>query len=506
MNYSSSRHRLWIILFLMALISLGTGLCYWQMQKKVDKDIQSRLQQAIASLDVTVSHAEQAADLAEPFMGKNCNENVLTELRTLVATIPDVRSVNLGRDNEIYCTSVFGGRKFQFDRTQYTQGSLQLFQGNDITPSHPLMVYSEQDDRGNTTLIGIDGYYLYNILSVLDGDAHLYLQVGNRVMNRKGEVTTTPKIKIPVRLTSEQFNYSVIADRGFASGAVAFIRYEQHTLIAILLASLLLAFLFRNYLRYRQTIEYQLRKAIELKQLKPYIQPIINDEDGAIIGGEVLVRWEHPKQGFIAPDKFISVAEQTGLIKDVTAICFAEVSRQLRRQQSLLPKGLFICFNTSSVNFQDDEIVQLCQTFIQELKEAEVRLVLEITERESIENTLQTSEVTDKLRRIGIQFSLDDFGTGYANYSYIQQFNPEIIKIDKVFTFNIITNNASALVVKNMVNLAKKFNCQIIAEGVEDKEQLTMLRKMGIAIYQGYYFSQPVPVGEFIKMLPRSFR
>lgn len=254
MNYSSSRHRLWIILFLMALISLGTGLCYWQMQKKVDKDIQSRLQQAIASLDVTVSHAEQAADLAEPFMGKNCNENVLTELRTLVATIPDVRSVNLGRDNEIYCTSVFGGRKFQFDSTQYTQGSLQLFQGNDITPSHPLMVYSEQDDRGNTTLIGIDGYYLYNILSVLDGDAHLYLQVGNRVMNRKGEVTTTPKIKIPVRLTSEQFNYSVIADRGFASGAVAFIRYEQHTLIAILLASLLLAFLFRNYLRYRQTI------------------------------------------------------------------------------------------------------------------------------------------------------------------------------------------------------------------------------------------------------------
>lgn len=91
--------------------------------------------------------------------------------------------------------------------------------------------------------------------------------------------------------------------------------------------------------------------------------------------------------------------------------------------------------------------------------------------------------MTDKLRRIGIQFSLDDFGTGYANYSYIQQFNPEIIKIDKVFTFNIVTNNASALVVKNMVNLAKKFNCQIIAEGVEDKEQLTMLRNMGIAIY-----------------------
>lgn len=505
MNYSSSRHRLWILLFLLALLSLGTGLCYWQMQKKVDQDIHSRLQQAIASLDVTVSHAEQAADLAEPFYGKSCSENVLTELRTLVATIPDVRTVNLGKDNEIYCTSVFGGRKFQFDRRQYTHGALRLLSGSEITPFHPLMVYSEQDERGNTILVGVDGYYLYNILTVLDGDAHLYLQVGDRIMTRKGEVTATPDIKVPVRLASELFTYSVIADRGYASGVGAFIRYEQHTLIAIILASLLLTFLFRNYLRYRNTIEYQLRKAIELKQLKPYIQPIINNDSGAVIGGEVLVRLEHPKQGFIAPDKFISVAEQTGLIKDVTAICFAEVIRQLRRHQSVIPGGLFICFNTSSVNFQDDEIVTLCQTFIQQMKEAQVRLVLEITERESIENTRQTSAVTDKLRRIGVQFSLDDFGTGYANYSYIQQFNPEIIKIDKVFTLNIVTNTASALVVKNMVNLARKFHCQIIAEGIEDKEQLTMLKKMGITLYQGYYFSKPVPVDAFIQMLPRSF-
>lgn len=506
MNYSSSRHRLWIILFLIAVLSLGTGLCYWQMQKKVDQDIHLRLQQAILSLDVTVSHAEQAADLGEPFMGKSCNENTLTELRTLVATIPDVRSVNLGKENEIYCTSVFGGRKFQFDHTQYTHEALQLFSGNDFTPSHPLMVYSEQDARGNTILVGIDGYYLYNILSVLDGDAHLYLQVGDRVMTRKGEVTTAPGISVPVRLSSEQYKYSVIADRHYASGVGAFIRYEHNTLIVIILASLLLTFLFRNYLRYRNTIEYQLRRAIEHKQLKPYIQPIISNETGSTIGGEVLVRWEHPKQGFIAPDKFISVAEQTGLIKDVTAICFAEVSRQLRRQQSVLPDGLFICFNTSSVNFQDDEIVHLSQTFLRDLKGAGVRLVLEITERESIDNTRQTSAVTDKLRGIGVQFSLDDFGTGYANYSYIQQFNPEIIKIDKVFTFNIVTNHASALVVKNMVNLAKKFNCQVIAEGVEDKEQLEMLKDMGIAIYQGYYFSKPVPVNEFISILPRSFR
>lgn len=111
MNYSSSRHRLWILLFLIALLS-GHRALLLANAKKVDQDIHSRLQQAIASLDVTVSHAEQAADRAEPFYGKSCSENVLTELRTLVATIPDVRTVNLGKDNEIYCTSVLAGVNF----------------------------------------------------------------------------------------------------------------------------------------------------------------------------------------------------------------------------------------------------------------------------------------------------------------------------------------------------------------------------------------------------------
>lgn len=112
-------------------------------------------------------------------------------------------------------------------------------------------------------------------------------------------MTTSPGIRVPVRMESEQFHYSVIADRHYASGPGAFIRYEQHTLIAIILASLLLTFLFRNYLRYRNTIEYQLRQAIELKQLKPYIQPIIGSDTGQIVGGEVLVRWEHQNRGLL---------------------------------------------------------------------------------------------------------------------------------------------------------------------------------------------------------------
>ncbi|WEF26643.1 cyclic diguanylate phosphodiesterase [Klebsiella aerogenes] len=504
MKRSPAYYRPLLLAFFLLVMSLGTVLCYLQMQHSLDEEIHSRLKQAIASLDATLGHAELAADRAEGYLGKDCSEEVLTGIRSIVATIPDVRTVSMARHNEIYCTSVFGGKTFRLNQADYPDGSLILMGGNKITPSQSLIVYTLQDQEGNSALIGIDGYYLYNVLNVLDGNTHLYLQVGERYLDRYGYVSTSANIKRPVALTSGQFSYSVIADRAGLAGFPAFIHYERNWFIAILVASLLLTWLFRSYLGYRGTLEFMLRKAIKHKQLKPFIQPIVQGKDGLIVGGEVLVRWEHPKLGFIPPDKFISVAEQTGLIKEVTAICFNDVLRQLQEQKHVLPEGLFMCFNTSAVNFQDDEIVMLCTSFQSRLKEQKARVVLEITERESIEHTLQTDAVTAKLRQLGVQFSLDDFGTGHANYSYLQQFQPEFIKVDKVFTSNVGTNAPSALVVKSMVNLARQFHCHIIAEGVEDNTQLQVLLELGIDIFQGYYFSRPIPVADYLMALRAS--
>ncbi|WP_244911505.1 EAL domain-containing protein [Enterobacter kobei] len=503
MTRTPTYHRLLLPAFFLLVMGLGTALCYLQMQNAVDKEIHLRLKQATASLDVTLGHAKQAATRARGYLGESCSEEVLTSIRTIVATIPDIRTVSMVRHNEIYCTSVFGGKTFSLNQADYPDDSLILMGGNQITPSKSLLVYTLQDGRGNSVLIGIDGYYLYNVLRVLDGDSHLYLQVGERYLDRHGHVSLTPDIRLPVALSSDHFRYTVIADRAGHSGFFTFIHYERNLLIAILVVSLLLSWLFRSYLGYRDTIEFMLRSAIEHKQLKPWIQPIVKGEGGQIVGGEVLVRWEHPKLGFIPPDKFISVAEQSGLIKEVTAICFGEVIQKMKDQEKYLPEGLFICFNTSAVNFENDEIVTLCAQFQSSLESLKARVVLEITERESIEHTLQTRTVTEKLRQLGVQFSLDDFGTGYANYSYLQQFQPEFIKVDKMFTSNVSTNAASALVVKNMVNLARKFNSCIIAEGVEDNTQLQALQEMGIDTFQGYYFYHPLPIEDYIQSLSR---
>lgn len=486
-----------LLAFFLAVLSLGTVLCYFQMHQSLDKEIHSRLEQAITSLDVTLGHAELAGVRAQDYLGESCNEGVLTGLRTIVATIPDVRTVNLARHNKIYCTSVFGGKNFTLIQSDFPDGSLKLMGGNQITPSKSLIVYTLQDRTGNSALVGIDGYYLQSILNMLEGNSRLFMKVGDRYIDSYGHVSTSPAIALPVELTSDLFRYTVIADRAVLVDLSTFITYERNLFIAILVVSLLLTWLLRNYLLYRSTLEFMLRRAIKQKQLKPYIQPIVDGEDGEIVGGEVLIRWEHPKLGFIPPDKFISVAEQTGLIKEVTAICFEEVSQHLQHHR--LPENLFICFNVSSINLQDDEIVTLCSQFPSRLKGLKMRVVLEITERESFGNTRKLESVTKQLRELGVHFSLDDFGTGHANYSYLQQFKPEFIKIDKVFTSNVRTNTTSALVVKNMVNLGSKFSCRIIAEGVEDYDQLQTLKKLGINTFQGFYFFRPVSVDDYIR-------
>lgn len=486
-----------LLAFFLLLTTLGTTLCYVLMQHSQDEDIRIHLKQAIVSLDLTLTHAKAAAEQTERYLGEYCTEDILIGIRTIVATIPDVRAVSLARNNEIYCTSIFGKKIFSLEQMVYQDGSLTLMSSKLITPPRPMIVYTLKDLSGNSVLISISGYYLYNVLNMPDGKFHIYLRVGERNLDRHGQISTSPAIRLPVALASEHFNYSVIADRAGQSLFSTFIQYERNHFIATVVISLISTWLFRVYLMYRSSLAFMLREAIKHNHLKPYIQPIVQGDNSRIVGGEVLVRWEHPKLGFIPPEKFISVAEQTGLIKEVSVICFNEVIKQLQGQS--LPEGLFICFNTSAVNFQNNEIVMLCKQFLSRLERLKAQVVLEITERETIKHTELTETLTAELRQLGVLFSLDDFGTGNANYSYLQQFQPEFIKVDKMFTLNVDTHAASAKVVRNMVSLARKFNCRIIAEGVENFTQLQILSDLGVEIFQGYYFSKPLPVPDYVK-------
>ena len=490
-----------LTLSLAGVITAGTAICYGQMMYSLKMDLHTRIEQAIESTDITLSHAEKVASMAEPFLGKNCDETVLTGLRTIVATVPDVRTVNLANDDEIYCTSVFGGQNIKHTWEGGPENHLLLMGGNKVTPTRSLLVYRSGGHNGFDVLIGIDGYYLYNILHILHDGPPLYLNVGNRFMTQDGRVFLSLNITHPVSKKSTRFDYSILADEHIQISWLEFLRTQSGPLLMTLFFSLLLTFLLSRYLHYMNTVEYLLRHAIRRREITPWIQPIVDAQTGHIFGGEILLRWQHPRRGLISPDVFITVVEQNGMIKDITRDCFASVITAIKDIEVECSEPLIICFNISATQLQDENVVSLCQNFQANVQARSFRIVLEITEREYIGESEQTSKIINCLKSTGVSFSLDDFGTGNANYSFITLFGPEYLKIDKSFTTGVGKDELSTTVVESIISLAGKTGCKVIAEGIETEEQRSMLHSMGAPFLQGYLFSRPIPLYNFVKLL-----
>ncbi|MBO4154602.1 cyclic diguanylate phosphodiesterase (plasmid) [Enterobacter kobei] len=504
MLISRLRQSFWLVICFLCTLSTGLAATWLQTQRSLLHELRDSLNHAIVSIDNTLYHGEMAAKSAIQWLGDPCDDTVLTGIRTLVATIPDVRTVNLVKGNEIYCTSVFGGRNFIINAEEYTNGKLLLLKSNTMTPSRSLIVYRSAVQNGNSALAGIDGYYLYNILHLLENDTPLYLMVGNRAMNPQGVVTDIPKLKKPLSLRSENYDYTVIADTAFIYQLPIFIRHEKNMLALIFIFSFFITFLFSRYLIYLNTIESLLKVAIRKKQITPWIQPIVSASSGKFIGGEILLRWNHPQLGFIPPDRFIPAAEQNGLINRITRDCFSDVAKALEKWVYKNEVPLIICFNVSAGNFENDEIVTLCQSFNSRVSKDSFRIALEITERDYILHSPTTINIINKLKQENVQIALDDFGTGNANYSYLSLFKPDYIKIDKFFTSGIKNNVLSSVVIESIISLAIKIDCSVIAEGIEDNVQKDILLRMGVPLFQGYYFSRPVQISDFLSLMRSS--
>ncbi|WP_449547581.1 EAL domain-containing protein [Lelliottia amnigena] len=482
-------------------ITAGTAICYWQILHSLNSDLHTRIEQAIESIDITLSHAEKAASMAEPFLGKNCDETVLTGLRTIVATVPDVRTVNLVKDDKIYCTSVFGGLNVKTTWEGGHENRLMLMGGNKITPNRSLLVYRSGGRDGFTAMTGIDGYYLYKILQILHDGPPLYFNVDRSFMTRDGRVFTSLNIAHPISRKSIRYDYAILADHVIQIRWGEFLRTQRAPLLMTLCFSLLLTFLFSRYLHYMNTIEYLLRHAIRRREITPYIQPIVDAQTGRIVGGEVLLRWQHPQRGFIPPDVFITIAEQNGMIKNITQDCFSSVTTAIKNMEVDCPEPLILCFNISATQFQDEDILSLCKNFQEVVHTRSFRIVLEITEREFITDSELTSRMISCLKGMGVSLSLDDFGTGNANYSFMTLFGPEYLKIDKSFTTDVGKNALSTTVVESIISLAGKTRCKVIAEGIETEEQRSVLLSMGVPFLQGYLFSRPVPLADFVQRM-----
>jgi diguanylate cyclase (GGDEF)-like protein/PAS domain S-box-containing protein len=251
-------------------------------------------------------------------------------------------------------------------------------------------------------------------------------------------------------------------------------------------------------------LENDLWRAVEREEFVVYYQPIVSLSGLRIEGFEALVRWQHPERGLLLPDKFISLAEETGVIGEIGRVVLRQACQQLRRWQDAYGdrvKDLTVSVNLSSKQFLQPDLVE---QVVAELRAARVepsRLRLEVTESLMVENVETANEVLRRLRAHGMQLSLDDFGTGYSSLSYLHHFPFNVLKVDRSFVAQIETNNENREIVRTILLLAQNLGMDVIAEGVELPEQLAALRQLKCEYAQGYLFARPLTAAATSELL-----
>lgn len=250
----------------------------------------------------------------------------------------------------------------------------------------------------------------------------------------------------------------------------------------------------------RLNLERDLRTAIERDQLELYYQPQY-DRQGRVFAAEALLRWNHPEKGLVAPGTFIPIAEESGLILDVSKWVIGNALQSLQRW--IANDTMFVdhlALNVSSRQFRSPDFVS---DFVRDLVTAGVptdSIVLEVTEGTVIENVEETARKMAELRDIGVRFSVDDFGIGYSSLSYLSRLPLDQLKIDRSFVTNVLSDVNDAVIAETIIGMGRSLGLQTIAEGVENTAQLNFLKAKGCEGFQGYLFCRPVPEAEFLAL------
>ena len=242
--------------------------------------------------------------------------------------------------------------------------------------------------------------------------------------------------------------------------------------------------------RLRRDLGEALRAAIGTDEIELAFQPMF--EGARVIGAEALVRWNHPTRGLIPPPQFVPIAEDLGLVRQLT-----EQILNLACKTARTWPDLFVSVNLSPEHFRDPKLERMVWRALETSGLPARCLELEVTETVLLRATDATMATLKALRRLGVRISLDDFGTGYSSLSYLNRFKFDKLKIDRVFVMDLETNPLSRALIRSIVGLAKSLKMAVIAEGVETREQLAILRAEGVPAFQGFLFCKPLTADQF---------
>ncbi len=259
----------------------------------------------------------------------------------------------------------------------------------------------------------------------------------------------------------------------------------------------------REAARDRFDTEQELRRALQDDEFTLHFQPVVDVAAGRTVGAEALVRWQHPERGMVPPAAFIPVAEASGLIEPIGLWVFNAACRQLRQWSEDGMDGLTLAVNLSGRQFSDPGLIDQLARALRENDVAAGRLELELTETAAMADAGRTREVFGELRRLGLAVAIDDFGTGYSSLSYLKDLPFDRLKIDRQFVSDVHLDPSNQAICGALIELTRGLGISVLAEGAEHVAEVSQLQVQGCHLFQGFYFSRPVPGASFIETVRR---
>lgn len=248
-------------------------------------------------------------------------------------------------------------------------------------------------------------------------------------------------------------------------------------------------------------LEAELRKAIQNKDFDVHYQPKVSLDTHQVIGVEALVRWTNDQLGFVSPGEFIPYAEDTGLIIPLSEVILEKVCIHIMEWRIQGLHHLPVSINIAALHFQQDDFIERINSIITQHNCSPQQLELELTERTVMKDAEDVVNKLIKLKSMGFKISIDDFGTGYSSLSYLNRFPLNYLKIDSSFIHQIVSLQDKQAIVDTIILMAHRLHIKVVAEGVETKDQVKLLKDMGCDIIQGYYFSRPISSPELLDFL-----
>jgi sensor c-di-GMP phosphodiesterase-like protein len=341
--------------------------------------------------------------------------------------------------------------------------------------------------------VGVDGSALRAYAAVLGQHDAVIAHAGERPPAAEAQIRSI------ARSRRNGFSVEVIAPRSMLPAANDRLRWLE--LMVAGLATVAIGSMFAVVVRQRPTDPVAiLAAALKAGEFVPYYQPIVDIRSGQLRGAEVLVRRRLPDGSLELPGSFIPLMESSGLIRDLTRDLMRRVCREAGEAIGSRP-GLKISFNFAARLFRDEQIVKDVRSIFVSSPIPLSQVVLEVTERDSIENFAEARQTIAALQALGVRIAIDDVGTGHSGLSYMLKLGVDIIKIDKMFVDAIGSDRNSTTIVETLVDLAHNMRMDVVAEGVENFEQVMHLREVGIRSAQGYAFAPPLPGSAFLELV-----